>query len=137
MFPDLTLQFLGYVIASLDLAHEYALLGKYKRAANIFNQALDIVRSGQVPEEVSISFLLRYAELLALVEDVPKRYQFCDSLFVSNILIFLIIARRYIWRLWSVPNSLTWNAMPPRLSNAFIRELGCWNLLLRLLMSLG
>lgn len=79
MLHYLTQQLLGYVIASLDLAHEYALLGKYKRAAGIFNQALDIVRSGQVPEEVSVSFLLRYSHLLALVEDVPKRYRLCNS----------------------------------------------------------
>lgn len=69
----LTCEISAYVVSSLNLAHEHALLGKYKRAANIFNQALDIVRSGQVPEEVSIGFLLRYAELLALIEDVPKR----------------------------------------------------------------
>ncbi|KDR77139.1 hypothetical protein GALMADRAFT_66375 [Galerina marginata CBS 339.88] len=62
----------GYVLASLDLAHEYVTLGKLKRAASIFNPALEVVRSGQASDEVAVRFLLRFAESLAAVEDVPK-----------------------------------------------------------------
>ncbi|KAF8155999.1 cysteine peptidase C50 [Crassisporium funariophilum] len=62
----------GYVAASIDLAHEYVALGKMKRAATIFNQALEVVRSGQASQEISIMFLLRFAESLALIDDVPK-----------------------------------------------------------------
>lgn len=63
----------GCIIASLELAHEYATLGRHQRATTIFSQALDIVRSGQTSEEVAVRFLLGFAESLALIEDVPKR----------------------------------------------------------------
>ena len=49
-------------------------LGKMKRAAMIFNLALEVVRSGQASPEVSSAFLLRFAESLALIEDVSRRY---------------------------------------------------------------
>ncbi|CAA7261156.1 unnamed protein product [Cyclocybe aegerita] len=62
----------GYITASIELAHEYVTLGKLKRAASIFNQALEVVRSGQASPDVSVRFLLRFAESLALVDDVPK-----------------------------------------------------------------
>ncbi|KAF9479762.1 cysteine peptidase C50 [Pholiota conissans] len=62
----------AFVIASLDLAHEYATLGRLKRATSIFTQALEIVRSRQTSEEIGVRFLLRFAESLALLEDVPK-----------------------------------------------------------------
>jgi len=64
---------IGYVIASLELAHECVTLGKLKRAMTIFNQALDIVRGGEVSGEVAVRFLLRFAESLAVNEDVSKR----------------------------------------------------------------
>jgi len=44
-----------------------------KRAITIFNQALEIVRRGEVSDEVAVRFLLRFAGSLAVVEDVPKR----------------------------------------------------------------
>ncbi|PPQ82925.1 hypothetical protein CVT24_008809, partial [Panaeolus cyanescens] len=55
----------AFVTISIDLAQEYVVLGRFKRAAGIFNQALDIVRSGQISRDVSIRFILRYAEALA------------------------------------------------------------------------
>jgi len=57
----------------LELAHEYVTLGKMKRAITIFNQALEIVRQGEVSDEVRVRFLLRFAESLAVAEDVPSR----------------------------------------------------------------
>ena len=42
----------------------------------IFNLALEVVRSGQASPEVSSAFLLRYAESLALIEDVSRRYDY-------------------------------------------------------------
>jgi len=71
--PGILTHSTGYVIASLELAHEYVTLGKMKRAITIFNQALEIVRRGEVSDEVAVRFLLRFAESLAVVEDVPKR----------------------------------------------------------------
>ena len=64
---------LGYVSASIDLAHEYVKLGKLRRASAVFNHALNSVRSGQVSDDVCSLFLLRYAEALAVLEDVPQR----------------------------------------------------------------
>ena len=76
----------GYIIASLELAHEYATLGRHRRATSIFNQALDTVRNGQTSEEVAVRFLLRFAESLALTEDVPKRLVVltCDICILST-----------------------------------------------------
>ncbi|KAF8958159.1 peptidase family C50-domain-containing protein [Flammula alnicola] len=75
----------GYVTASLDLAHEYATLGKLKRATVIFTQALEIVRSGQASLDVAVKFLLRFSETLALVEDVPKSSKiYLEALELSN-----------------------------------------------------
>ncbi|EDR03598.1 uncharacterized protein LACBIDRAFT_307095 [Laccaria bicolor S238N-H82] len=62
----------GYISASIDLAHEYVKIGKMKRAAMIFNLALEVVRNGQASPEVSSAFLLRFAESLALIEDVSR-----------------------------------------------------------------
>lgn len=63
----------GYISASLDLAHEYMRIGKTRRATSIFHQALDSVRGGKVSDEMSALFLLRYAESLALSENIPRR----------------------------------------------------------------
>lgn len=91
------LYIVGYVIASLDLAHEYASLGKLRRAASIFNQALDIVRSGQTSGDVAVRFLLRFAESLALIEDVPKRFRvFHFMLHCSQVLITRHSSKIYI-----------------------------------------
>ncbi|KAF6764468.1 cysteine peptidase C50 [Ephemerocybe angulata] len=60
------------IIASLELAYEYAKLGKLKRATSVFTNALDIVRSGQTAPEVAAFFLLRFSETLALMGDVPR-----------------------------------------------------------------
>ncbi|PFH48873.1 hypothetical protein AMATHDRAFT_148907 [Amanita thiersii Skay4041] len=70
----------GYISASLDLAHEYVKLGKLRRASTVFNQALNTVRSGQVSDEVCSLFFLRYAEALAVLEDVPQSANvYCEA----------------------------------------------------------
>ena len=74
LFLTSLLRTLGYISASIDLAHEYVKLGKMKRAAMIFNLALEVVRNRQASPEVSSAFLLRFAESLALIEDVSRRY---------------------------------------------------------------
>ena len=65
--------FQGYIAASIDLAHEYVVLGKMRRASSIFNQALEVVRGKHASSEISVRFLLRYSEMLAMAEEVPKR----------------------------------------------------------------
>ena len=45
-----------------------------RRASSIFNQALEVVRGRHASPEVAVRFLLRYSESLAMVEEVPKRY---------------------------------------------------------------
>ncbi|KAG6813285.1 hypothetical protein H0H92_012440 [Tricholoma furcatifolium] len=62
----------GYITSSVDLAHEYILLGKTRRAATIFDLTLDIVKSDKTSLEASAYFYLRYAESLALMEDASK-----------------------------------------------------------------
>lgn len=71
--------FTGYILASLDLAHEYVTLGKLRRAVSIFSPAHDIVRSRQASREVSVRFLLRFGESLAIFEDIPKRWRISTS----------------------------------------------------------
>lgn len=63
----------GYILALIDLAHEYVKLGKTRRAASIFKQALDVVRSGEASDEVCVHFNLRFAEALATAEEVEQR----------------------------------------------------------------
>lgn len=62
-----------FIVSSLELAYEYAKLGKLKRATSVFNTALDIVRNMETSPEVGAFFLLRFAETLALMNDVPRR----------------------------------------------------------------
>lgn len=64
---------IGYILASVDLAHEYVKLSKMKRAASIFSQALNTVKAGQASDEASVLFFLRFAESLAIAEDVGRR----------------------------------------------------------------
>ncbi|KAF9552923.1 hypothetical protein CPC08DRAFT_822591 [Agrocybe pediades] len=76
----------GYVLASLDLAHEYVVLGKLKRASSIFYPALDIVRSGKASNDVAVRFLLRFSEAMALMDDAPKSYEiYLEALEFSNL----------------------------------------------------
>jgi separase len=65
--------YIGYILTSIDLAHEYVKLGKTKRAASIFSQTLNTVKSGKVSDEACALFYLRFAESLAMAEDVPRR----------------------------------------------------------------
>ncbi|KAK2461139.1 hypothetical protein APHAL10511_006666 [Amanita phalloides] len=75
----------GYISASIDLAHEYVKLGKLRRASAVFNHALNSVRSGQVSDDVCSLFLLRYAEALAVLEDVPQSSTvYCEALASSQ-----------------------------------------------------
>ncbi|GLB42455.1 putative peptidase family C50 [Lyophyllum shimeji] len=71
----------GYIINSVELAYEYIKLGKTRRAVTIFNQALNAVRSGKASDEASSFFFLRFAESLAMAEDVPRSSTvYCEAL---------------------------------------------------------
>ncbi|KAG7448865.1 uncharacterized protein BT62DRAFT_946578 [Guyanagaster necrorhizus] len=61
-----------YVWASAQLAHDYVSLGKMKRANKIFNQLSPTVHAGQVSFDVAITFLLRFAEARATLDDVAQ-----------------------------------------------------------------
>ncbi|KAG6902753.1 hypothetical protein C0995_011901 [Termitomyces sp. Mi166 len=63
---------LRHITSSVDLACEYAKLGKVRRATTIFSATLDTVRSRQASVEASVYFYLRYAESLAMTEDLQK-----------------------------------------------------------------
>ncbi|TFK48944.1 hypothetical protein OE88DRAFT_1737166 [Heliocybe sulcata] len=70
----------GYVKACVDLAHEYVKLGKIRKAGRIYGQALTVVRSQQASEEAAILFLLRYAESLALADNVLRSStSYCEA----------------------------------------------------------
>ena len=62
-----------YILASVDLAHEYVKLGKTGKASTIYGQALTAVRSAEPSDEVRMIFLLRYSESLAIVNNVLRR----------------------------------------------------------------
>ncbi len=53
-------------------------IGKTRRGMSIFNQALDSVRGGHVSDDISATFLLKFAESLAIIENVPRRYSHCS-----------------------------------------------------------
>ncbi|KAG8959161.1 hypothetical protein FRC03_008372, partial [Tulasnella sp. 419] len=63
-----------FVRASVDLAYEFAKLGKLRRAFAIFEQALSWVDEGdrRLSNEVRVILLLRYAEGLAISGDIEK-----------------------------------------------------------------
>ncbi|KAF5368828.1 hypothetical protein D9758_003030 [Tetrapyrgos nigripes] len=61
-----------YVLSSSDLAHEYTLLGKIKRANKIFSQTYSAIQAGAVSEEASCTFLLRFAEASALNDNITQ-----------------------------------------------------------------
>jgi len=59
-------------------------IGKTRRANSIFSQALETIRDGHVSEETSALFLLRFAESLALIENISKRcVSVCNTELVS------------------------------------------------------
>ncbi|KAK0203498.1 cysteine peptidase C50 [Desarmillaria ectypa] len=62
----------SYVWASTQLAHDYVSLGRMKRANKIFSQLSPTVQSGQVSFDVAITFLLRFAEFRAILDDVVQ-----------------------------------------------------------------
>lgn len=62
-----------FVQVSIDLAHEYVLLGKTERAANVYNRASNVVKTFKVSDETRVLFYLRYAELLGTTGNILKR----------------------------------------------------------------
>lgn len=57
----------------IDLASEYVKLGKTKRANSIFARSLAVLKSSDVSDEIHISYLLKYGEILALGNNIPAR----------------------------------------------------------------
>ncbi|KAH6918185.1 cysteine peptidase C50 [Coprinopsis sp. MPI-PUGE-AT-0042] len=75
----------AFIICSLELAYDYAQLGKLKKATSIFGTALDVVRSGETSPEVSAFYLLRFAEALALASNSEKSAKvYLEALDQSN-----------------------------------------------------
>ena len=64
-----------YANATTELAFEYFRLGKYTRAKTMFNRLRE--SASMLSPEVKISLLLRYAGVLAELEDVAARYVLC------------------------------------------------------------
>ncbi|KAJ7173997.1 cysteine peptidase C50 [Mycena crocata] len=61
-----------YISASVELALEYMKLGKTKRATGLFTHTLNAVRSGKASADMSVTFYLRHAEVMALAEDIAR-----------------------------------------------------------------
>ncbi|TCD70963.1 hypothetical protein EIP91_000870 [Steccherinum ochraceum] len=60
-----------FVQISLDLGHEYAMLGKTERAANIYASVRHHLTT-DIPDELKALYYLRYAELLGTIGNVLK-----------------------------------------------------------------
>ncbi|KAG6831576.1 hypothetical protein H0H87_004795 [Tephrocybe sp. NHM501043] len=63
----------GYIKSSVDLAYEYAKLGKMRRATGIFGRILDVVRTAGASTEAAAYFFLRYAESEVVTSDDAQR----------------------------------------------------------------
>ncbi|KAH0826731.1 cysteine peptidase C50 [Lanmaoa asiatica] len=53
----------AYSVICIDLAHEYIKLGKSKRASALFNKCANVLKAGEVPDEVRLQYLLGHAEV--------------------------------------------------------------------------
>ncbi|KAG1731550.1 peptidase family C50-domain-containing protein [Suillus lakei] len=74
-----------YIMICVDLASEYVKLGKTKRANSIFARSSVTLKSSDVSDEVRISYLLRYAEILALGNNVLGSASFyCEAMSFSE-----------------------------------------------------
>jgi len=66
--------YVAYSVICVDLAHEYVKLGKSKRASALFSKCANVLKAGEVADEVRLLYLLGHAEVLALGDNVPARY---------------------------------------------------------------
>ncbi|KAG1775528.1 peptidase family C50-domain-containing protein [Suillus placidus] len=74
-----------YIIICVDLASEYVKLGKTKRANHIFARSTAVLKSSAVSDEVRINYLLRYAEILALGNNILGSASFyCEAMGLSE-----------------------------------------------------
>ncbi|KAG1788751.1 peptidase family C50-domain-containing protein [Suillus plorans] len=74
-----------YIIICVDLASEYVKLGKTKRANSIFARSSAVLKSNDISDEVRISYLLRYAEILALGNNILESASFyCQAMGLSE-----------------------------------------------------
>ncbi|OBZ78082.1 hypothetical protein A0H81_02757 [Grifola frondosa] len=74
----------AYVLSTIEVAHEYVNLGRAEKAASIYNQVLNVVRSGAITQEIVVMFLLRYAESLAAVGEILKASTvYCEAFGMS------------------------------------------------------
>jgi hypothetical protein len=65
---------IDYIMSSIDLAHEYAKLGKTGKANAIYHSTLSSIKNQTTLDEVRILFLLRHSESLAAVGNSLQRY---------------------------------------------------------------
>ncbi|KAG1861269.1 peptidase family C50-domain-containing protein [Suillus subluteus] len=74
-----------YITVCVDLASEYVKLGRTKRANSIFARSSAVLKSSDVFDEVRISYLLRYAEILALGNNILESASFyCEAMGLSE-----------------------------------------------------
>ncbi|KAH7929994.1 hypothetical protein BV22DRAFT_1001613 [Leucogyrophana mollusca] len=76
----------AYMTAAVDLTYEYLKLGKTKRAGAMFARSLSIIESGDVSDDVRVRYLLRYAEALALADNVPlSASSYCEAMALAEV----------------------------------------------------
>ncbi|KAG1748438.1 peptidase family C50-domain-containing protein [Suillus paluster] len=74
-----------YITICVDLASEYVKLGKTKRANSIFARSSAALKLNDVSDEIRIRYLLRYAEILALGNNVPgSASSYCEAMGLSE-----------------------------------------------------
>ncbi|KAI0691256.1 peptidase family C50-domain-containing protein [Cerioporus squamosus] len=74
-----------YVSLTIDTAHEHVKLGRAEKAVSILAHVLPAVRSGSLPQDVAILFLLRYSEALAAAGEVLKAsVTYCDAVAAAS-----------------------------------------------------
>ncbi|KIY44954.1 hypothetical protein FISHEDRAFT_76985 [Fistulina hepatica ATCC 64428] len=62
----------AYILASVDVAYEYLQLGKVKHAISVYNSLVDLLQYPAVSDEIRALFQLRFAESLAVNEDLVR-----------------------------------------------------------------
>ncbi|KAH7913084.1 peptidase family C50-domain-containing protein [Hygrophoropsis aurantiaca] len=75
----------AYIMASIDLAHEYLKLGKTKRAGAMFAKSINVFKSQDISDDIRVRYLLKHAEMLALEDNVlGSASSYCEAMTLSE-----------------------------------------------------
>lgn len=81
----------------MNLAHEYVKLGSTRKAINIYHQISCFANDGNVLPQYRLLLLLRYAQALGTIGDIPKRWSSfvripgpCSIMFFFLVLVYIV-----------------------------------------------